>query len=204
MTEDDLVGWHHRHCQWTWVWVNSGSWWWTGRPGVLQSMGSQSWTRLSNWTELKALKIMVSQELPTDSGEDICWDLGTGVKQDLWSKASSFPEMNYKNSNYSVLWIITYNLWMRWRRKSQPTPVFLPGKSHGRRSLVGYSLWGRKELDTTEWVTICIVNFMRQLDWVMGCPDIWLNIKVRFAIQIVFIQLALLIFLYGFSLLHNN
>ena len=31
-----------------WVWVNSRSWWWTGRPGVLQSMGSQSWTRLSN------------------------------------------------------------------------------------------------------------------------------------------------------------
>ena len=34
----------------TWVWVNSGSWWWTGRPGVLQSMGSQSRTWLSNWT----------------------------------------------------------------------------------------------------------------------------------------------------------
>ena len=32
----------------------------------------------------------------------------------------------------------------------QPTPVFLPGKSHGQRSLAGYSLWGRKELDTTE------------------------------------------------------
>ena len=31
-----------------------------------------------------------------------------------------------------------------WRRKWQPTPVFLPGKSHGWRSLVGYSLWGRK------------------------------------------------------------
>ena len=41
MTEDDLVGWHHRHCQWTWVWVNSGSWWRIGRPGVLQFMGSQ-------------------------------------------------------------------------------------------------------------------------------------------------------------------
>ena len=38
--------------QWTWVWVNSGSWWWTGRPGVLQFMGSQSQTRLSDWTEL--------------------------------------------------------------------------------------------------------------------------------------------------------
>ena len=38
--------------QWTWVRVNSGSWWWTGRPGVLQSMQSQSRTRLSNWIEL--------------------------------------------------------------------------------------------------------------------------------------------------------
>ena len=36
--------------QWTWVWANSGGWWGTGKPGVLQSMGSQSWTRLSNWT----------------------------------------------------------------------------------------------------------------------------------------------------------
>ena len=34
-----------------------------------------------------------------------------------------------------------------WRRKWQPTPVFLPGKSHGQRSLVGYSPWGLKESD---------------------------------------------------------
>ena len=37
-----------------------------------------------------------------------------------------------------------------WRRKWQPTTVFLPGKSHGWRTLLGYSPWGRKELDTTE------------------------------------------------------
>ena len=37
-----------------------------------------------------------------------------------------------------------------WRRKWQPTPVFLPGKSPGQRSLVGYSPWGCKELDTNE------------------------------------------------------
>ena len=37
-----------------------------------------------------------------------------------------------------------------WRRKWQPTPVFLPGKSHGQRSLVDYSPWGHKELDTAE------------------------------------------------------
>ena len=34
------------------------------------------------------------------------------------------------------------------RRKGQPTPVFLPGKAHGQRNLVGYSPWGGKELDT--------------------------------------------------------
>ena len=40
-----------------------------------------------------------------------------------------------------------FNLWARkipWRMKWQPTPVFLPGESHGQRSLVGYSPWGRK------------------------------------------------------------
>ena len=41
--------------QWTWVWVNSGSWWWTGRPGVLRFMGSQrvrhDWATELNWTE---------------------------------------------------------------------------------------------------------------------------------------------------------
>ena len=38
-TEDEVVGWHHRLD--TWVWAISGSWWWTGKAGVLQSMGSQ-------------------------------------------------------------------------------------------------------------------------------------------------------------------
>ena len=37
-----------------------------------------------------------------------------------------------------------------WRRAWKPTPVFLPGESHGQRSLAGYSPWGHKELDTTE------------------------------------------------------
>ena len=40
-------GWMASPIQWTWVWVNSRSWWWTGRPGVLQFMGSQSQTRQS-------------------------------------------------------------------------------------------------------------------------------------------------------------
>ena len=54
-------GWMASLTQWTWVWVNSGNWLWTGRPDVLWFMGSQrvglngvtkSWTWLSDWTEL--------------------------------------------------------------------------------------------------------------------------------------------------------
>ena len=37
-----------------------------------------------------------------------------------------------------------------WKRQWNPTPVLLPGKPHGQRSLVGYSPWGRKGLDSTE------------------------------------------------------
>ena len=49
-------------------------------------------------------------------------------------------------------WVTSPSLFpfMHWRRKWQPTPVFLPGKSHGQRSLVGCVPWGREELDTTE------------------------------------------------------
>ena len=56
--EGDNRGWHGwmaSPTQWTWVWVNSGSWWWTERPGVLQFMGLQTvghdWATKLNWTD---------------------------------------------------------------------------------------------------------------------------------------------------------
>ena len=50
-----------------------------------------------------------------------------------------------------------FNPWVRkipWRREWLPTPVFLPGVSHGQRGLAGYSPWGHKESDTTEQLTL--------------------------------------------------
>jgi len=48
-------GWMASPTRWTWVWVDSGNWWWTGRPGVLRFMGSQrvgrDWATELNWTE---------------------------------------------------------------------------------------------------------------------------------------------------------
>ena len=55
------------------------------------------------------------------------------------------PACQYRRHGFSP--------WVRkipWRRQWQPTPVFLPGESHGPGCLMGYSSWGRKELDTTE------------------------------------------------------
>ena len=50
-------GWMASPTRWTWVWVDSGSWWWTGWPGVLRFHGvAKSWTWLSNWTELNVLR----------------------------------------------------------------------------------------------------------------------------------------------------
>ena len=56
-------GWMASPTQWTWVWVNSGNWWWTGRPGVLQFMGSQrirhDWATEMNWWGLEPCQTKV-------------------------------------------------------------------------------------------------------------------------------------------------
>ena len=52
-------GWMASPTQWTWIWVDSGSWWWTGRPSMLQSPGlAKSRRRLSDWTEY-VLKVLI-------------------------------------------------------------------------------------------------------------------------------------------------
>ena len=60
--------------------------------------------------------------------------------------------------------------------KWQPTPVFLPGESHGGRSLVGYSPWGLKELDTTERIHFTLHRYNLSeisLGNVAECPSKW-------------------------------
>ena len=52
---------------------------------------------------------------------------------------------------------------MHWRRKWQPTPVFLPGESQGQGSLVGCRLWGRTELDMTEATAAAAAYIVLQL-----------------------------------------
>ena len=61
----------------------------------------------------------------------------------------SFPKWLHRRCGFDP--------WVRkipWRREWQPIPVFLPGESYGHQNLVGYSQWGRKELDMTEQITL--------------------------------------------------
>ena len=51
-----------------------------------------------------------------------------------------------------------------WRRKWQPTPIILPGESHGQRNLVGYSPCGYKESDTTEHTHTLIFHMLEHLE----------------------------------------
>ena len=77
-----------------------------------------------------------------------CWCLYV----DTWTYCSAFL-VAQTVKNLPAVKRYGFDCWVRkcpWRREWQPTPVFLPGEFHGQRSLVGYSPWGRKELDTSD------------------------------------------------------
>ena len=73
----------------------------------------------------------------------------------IWSTHWGFPDGSSGKEpacEYMNCRRCRFDPWVRkipWRRAWQPTLVFLPGESHGQRSLAGYSPWGRAELDTT-------------------------------------------------------
>ena len=74
----------------------------------------------------------------------------------------SFPDSGGKESAHNVGDLgltpgFGFNPWVGkipWRKEWQPTPVSLPGESHEQRSLMGYSPWGHKESDMTQWLTL--------------------------------------------------
>ena len=118
-------GWMASLTQWTCVWVSSRSWWWTGKPCMLQSMGLQrvghDWGTELNWTEGQG------------------WDTVIDVCKRGFSGGASGKEPSCQCRRRSRC---RFDPWLGkipWRRRWQPTPVFLPGKSLGQRRLAGYS-----------------------------------------------------------------
>ena len=117
-------GWMASPTRWTWVWVDSGSWWWTGRPGVQRFMGSQrvghNWATYLNRTDIDKT---VKRRLGENSNGVLC------------------------HARFEILFYIM-------RRKWQPFPVFLPGnpRQDFQRSLKGHSPWGCKRVRHS-WTT---------------------------------------------------
>ena len=157
---------------WTCVWANSRRWWWTGKSGVLQSMGlhrvGQDWW--PNWTELKACLVVTIGEailLPSSGWRSVmllnipqCTQhsplqqshLDQNLNSVKFGKLSiglkGLPKCLNGKESICQCRRCRFDPWVKkipWRRKWQPTPLFLPGISHGQRSLVSYSLWSGRD-----------------------------------------------------------
>ena len=164
-TEDEMAGWHHWFdgCEFEWtLGVGNGQ---GGLAAVIHGV-AKSRTRLSDWTELNWTRprnpnavLVATVTLP--------WDLLT--EDTFLFLPFTFPLWKKKALMYICVCIHIYGLpwwfsgkesacqcrrrrfhpWVRkipWSRKWQPTPVFLPGASHGQRSLVGYSPWNNERV----------------------------------------------------------
>ena len=115
-------GWMASPTRWTQVWVDSGSWWWTGRPGVLglQRVG-HDWATELNWrkADILVIRCLSCHAVQIRIISWASWWL-SGKESTCQCRRRDFDPWVRKIS---------------WRRKWQPTPVFLLGKSHGQRKL---------------------------------------------------------------------
>ena len=116
-------GWMASLTQWTWVWASYGSWGWTGKPGVLQSMGSQR----------------VGHDWATEHHQQMF-----GLPRWHSDKESACQCRRHKKCRFDPLVGK-----IPWSGKWQPTSVLLSGKFHGQKSMAGYSPQGHKKSDTT-------------------------------------------------------
>ena len=130
-------GWMASLIKWTWVWVNSRSWWWTGDLVCCDSWGlkeldTPEWLNwLTDWSNF--------------------WAFPGGIN----SKEAACQCRRCKRCGFDP-WVGK----IPWRKAWQLTLIFLPGESHEQRSPAGYSPWGRKESDMTEAIQqVCTSSF---------------------------------------------
>ena len=118
-------GWMASLTRWTWVWVNSGSWWWTGRPGMLRFMGSKrvghDWATELNWTEcisknwssdyFPSVAVVIYTALPS-TGRNFSYRWG-GFTRNFWGQGQLWFSMimmmtGTKNYVLIMFWEVTY------------------------------------------------------------------------------------------------
>ena len=138
-----------------------GGAWWAAVYGVAKS---RTW--LSDFTftfHFHTLEKEMATPVffPGESRDGGAWQAaiyGVAQSQILLKRLSSSSSGKESTSQCRRHKRFRFNPWVRkipWSRKRQPTPVFLPGESHGPRSLVSYSPWDQKESDSAEWLMLC-------------------------------------------------
>ena len=142
-TEDEVSGWHHwldgRESEWT-PGVGDGQW----GLASCDAWGRKEseTTEWLNWTELNWM--LLTEKAMALHSSTLAWKIPWMEEPGmLQSMGSLRVRHNWATS-------LSFFTFIHWRRKWQPTPVFLPGESQGQGSLVGCRLWGRTESDTTE------------------------------------------------------
>ena len=121
-------GWMLSLTQWTWVWVSSGSWWWTGKPGVLESMGSpwagHNWATELNWTELLPIYMHL-----------LWFGRALWMQDQVWSM---FVSLLYEHVLYSGCLIITVAETNKLKLKIHWLSVFLFLRDENTQILILY------------------------------------------------------------------
>ena len=154
-------GWMASPTQWTWVWVNSRSWWWTGRPGVLQSTGSQrvghDWATELNWATNNACRHQFANKGPSSqrygfaSSHTQMWKLDHKEGWELnnwWFRTVMLAKMDIKPVNLKG-----YQPWTFIGKTDAEAPIHwapdaksqLIGKNPDARKV-----WGQEKKEATE------------------------------------------------------
>ena len=118
-------------------------WWWDEGK---KRRGQQGWDKLDGTTDSTDMSLSKSRdsEAMAPHSSTLAWKIPWTEEP---GRLQSMGSLRVGHEWATSLSLFTF---LHWRRKWQPTPVFLPGESQGQRSLVGCCLWGRTELDTTE------------------------------------------------------
>ena len=128
--------------QWTWVWVNSRSWWYTGRPGVLQSMWSQrvghNWATELNWTEPHVKK--------------------TFSKRKPWQNKSKFKEVDGAKSREDWYLNMNYKSKESWKEVSRKCTEFLTIEAFSCWAVGGFVIWITCPFFESKYITYFYIN----------------------------------------------
>ena len=173
-------GWMASLTQWAWVWVDSGSWWWTGRPGVLQFMGSQrvrhDWaTELSNGSRRKGMQITMLVLMRINAWHCTKSFLLILISTKVpWGKyyCPHFTEGKIKTqrgcSFNRACWVASFVSDSVGPHRRQPTRLPRPWDSPGKNTGVGCHFLLQQSLART-WTQIAELCYMR-MHWFVPKP----------------------------------